>query len=247
MSTCHTFCDGVFFVLASCMRICLFLVMSHLCLCALEFDMPCSWRRNYDDAKGHNFSINANSGSDLFRFGVNADEAKDMVHMFFEHGLFYVDMFRKGSTLVEVSQQCPCEPEMSTGYVFNAPLSSSVGCLSFVTPIGESVAPPRFSQVNSEKPEVFCEYCVDKTFFSAKMRLCEYNAGGFFFVRVKCVYEDRNNIVVSWGEEMPGGRIKGDGFGDCKFSFNTCSHQLSPNGAKPKKASPKIRRKGRHR
>ena len=208
----------------------LFLVMSRLCLCALEFGMPCSWRRNYDDAKGHNFSIRANPGSDLSLCVVHAKETKDMVTMSFGHGLFYFYAFREGSTLVEVSQQCTCE-ELSTGYVFNTPLSSSVGCLSVVTPIGESVAPPRFSLVNSRQPKTFCEYCVEETSFSAKVRLCEYKDGGFFFVRVKCVYKDRNNTVVSWGEEMPGGRIKGGD--ECKFSYGC--HQLSPNGAKPKK------------
>ena len=200
-----------------------FLVMSHLC--ASEFGMPCFWSRDYDDANGRDFMVKCNPKSDLHNCFVWGDKDSDKLSMFFEHHKIYLDIWRKGSTLVEVRQRCFCACHTSTGYVFNAPQNSTVGGLSIVTPTEQTVTPPRFSQAHSRRPKTFCDYFVGETSFSAKMRLCEYNDGGFFFVRVKCVYKDINNIFVSWGEETPCGTIKDGSFGDCKFSFNTCTYR----------------------
>ena len=214
----------------------LLFVMSHLC--ASEFGMPYSWSRSQDDVKGHNFSVKVNPESGLRGCYVCGDGFRDLVYMRLGNCCFYFNMWCKGSSFVDqwregsildVSQTCNCCGHMSAGYVFNAPLSRSVGGLSVVPPIGKPVA-PRFSQENSEKPKTFCDYCVDGTSFSAKMRLCEYSNGGFFFVRVKFMYADKNNVFVSWGEEMPCGRIKAESFDVCKFSFNTCTH-INPHSS----------------
>ena len=204
----------------------LLFVMSHLCASkfgtfALEFDMPHSWSRGQHDVTERDFSVKVNPASGLHSCCVYSDCARDLVIMGLENDLhFYFSLWRQGKTLVDVSQKCSCcVDHHATGYVFNAPLNSVVGGLSVVPPIGKPVA-PRFSQKNSMTPQIFCEYCVDETFFSAKLRLCEYRGGGFFFVRVKFMYEDKNNIFVSWGEETPCGRTKVESFDDCKFSFN---------------------------
>ena len=200
-----------------------FFVMSHLC--ASDFSMPYFWSRAYYDVNGHDFFVKGSPGSDLCSYFACGNSAEDLVKLSFGHGRLYFHMWCTGSTLLEVSKACHCVQDMSTGYVFNAPLNGDVGGLGIVTPTVQPVAPPRFSRLNSRQPKTFCDYRVDETSFSAKVRLCEYNEGGFFFVSAKCVYKDRNNIVVSWGEEMPCGRIKAESFDECKFSFNACSHE----------------------
>ena len=204
-----------------------FIAMSHLCA-SLEFDMPCSWHRNYNDAKVSTFSIKVNPESDLHSCCVSGGRNKDMVTLDFkDRTTICVDMFLKGSTFVEVSYDSPQTDHTYSGYVSNAPPSCCVGGFSVVTPTRQPVAPPIYSLLNSRESKIFCEYCVDETSFSAKMRLCEYNDGCFFFIRVKCIYEDKNNIIVSWGEESPCGTIKDKNVGCCIFSFNTCAYSNS--------------------
>ena len=210
------------FVLRSLVLI-IFLFCSMMCLCAAEeFTVPRYWSRTLGDEAPDKIVVEGLPGGSLRDCAVYSYETQEWVILTLPHCYFTCSMPHEGKTVLELSEDCFCGRPHLNGYVFNAPLNCEMGGLSVVSPTDKS-AIVRYPLDLTRPPKNFCEYFVGDSCFIVRRNICEYFTGGRFFLEVKCVYKDPENIVVSWGRKAKGsGQVLDEGRGHCDFFFDVC-------------------------